>query len=83
MNNQKQQKQKNPIHVTASVQPIKNNDNSITKSITESMTDYKKAVDNWKIKTDNYWKARNHASDTGGAFICAEPPSKPKLEDFI
>jgi len=84
MNNQKQQQ--NPNQVTASVQPITGSttDSMTTDSIMiNSITKYKKAVDNWKIKTNNYWKARNHASSTGGAFLCVEPPSKPKLENFI
>ena len=58
----------------------KNNKNQGTSI---HIIDYKKAVSDWKLKTNNYWNARNSAHKNGNAFICVEPPSKPKFEDFI
>ena len=79
----KNNKQTQPV---ARIQPIRNHVGSPLPSnddISRCVADYKRAVSNWETKTNNYWKARNSANENGNAFICVEPPSKPKLEDFI
>ena len=61
-------------------QPINNNVVACNDtSFSGYVSDYKKAISDWKTKTDNYWSAR----ESGGVFLCVEPPPKPKFEDFI
>jgi len=79
MSDNKQQQQ------FAKIQPINNNvpvaytDSSFSVNI----ANYKNAVSDWQTRTNQYWKARNSARENGGAFLCVEPPSKPKFGDFI
>ena len=48
-----------------------------------NISNYKKAYNDWQEKYDSHIKNKKKAMETGGAFICVEPPKKPKLEDFI
>lgn len=45
--------------------------------------EYDNALRKWKKETENYWKARNNARDTGGVFMCVEPPSRPDYADHV
>ena len=48
-----------------------------------AVSNYKKAQKDWEVKYDSHIKNKREAMENGGAFICVEPPEKPKFEDFI
>ena len=59
--------------------PVAYNDTSFSGNV----ANYKNAVADWQTRTNQYWNAKNSARENGGAFLCVEPPKKPKFEDFI
>lgn len=48
-----------------------------------AVANYKKAYADWQVKYDSHMKAKRESQETGEAFVCVEPPTKPKFEDFI
>ncbi len=44
---------------------------------------YDNALRDWKKKNDDYWKARNNAHDSGGVFMCVEPPPRPDYANYV
>ena len=50
---------------------------------TSAVTDYKNAYAEWQVKYNNYITAKQRAQEKHHAFICVEPPEKPKLEDYL
>lgn len=45
--------------------------------------EYDNALRKWKNDTEEYWKARNHAKNTGGVFLAVEPPPRPDYADYV
>jgi len=48
-----------------------------------AFANYKKAHADWQVKYNSHMNAKREAEETDGAFVCVEPPAKPKFEDFI